>query len=598
MIRPPALADEQHAARDDQHRADDEPRLERLVEQRQRDRHGEERRGADRHRGPRRPRVAHGEREQQLREPRAEQAGEQERPDVEELRAALSRRERQRDDERRQDRQQCAGLRAGAPREGVPQRHRHRAEQRRRRTGEEDGVHRPTLPARIPAVADPRVRAYADLLLDYSVGVQPGWQVLVGTTVEALPLARELLERLGRRGAWALLRMTPGNAFPADLDWIEAAPRELAGGWRRSSASSWRRSTPPSSCWRPTSGREPATDDAQRALAAHGLALRERPLATRSRACAATSPAPRTPSGPEWRCRSTRTSSTPACLRDWPAEGARMAPIRDRLSSANEVRIVGRETDLRLSLEGRPGRVDDGHANVPGGEVYFCPVEDSVDGRSSSTCPARRTATSGSCSAAARSWRRRGRRAGAAGRGARHRRGRAPVGRARNRLQRRHRPADAQRALRREARRHDPPRARGRLPAARRPEPQRHPLGSDQGHEGRRRAVGRRRARAAGRGLAVTDPRWDELARLLVERLARRPARLAGDDALVAARATARRGGLPADRAAARTRSRASCSASSAGRCRSRGPRRPRPSCSVRRADRAATSARRSTRGW
>jgi aminopeptidase len=44
------------------------------------------------------------------------------------------------------------------------------------------------------------------------------------------------------------------------------------------------------------------------------------------------------------------------------------------------VRIVGAGTDLTLSLAGRTGAIDDGHANVPGGEVYYCPLEDSPEG--------------------------------------------------------------------------------------------------------------------------------------------------------------------------------------------------------------------------
>jgi aminopeptidase len=69
-----------------------------------------------------------------------------------------------------------------------------------------------------------------------------------------------------------------------------------------------------------------------------------------------------------------------ACLLDWDAEGERMAKIKERFDRASEVRIVGAGTDLTLSLEGREGEVDAGHANLPGGEVYYCPVEDATEG--------------------------------------------------------------------------------------------------------------------------------------------------------------------------------------------------------------------------
>jgi aminopeptidase len=69
-----------------------------------------------------------------------------------------------------------------------------------------------------------------------------------------------------------------------------------------------------------------------------------------------------------------------AVLLDWDAEGEKMKRIADRFDQASEVRIVGNETDLRFSLEGRQGEVDDGHANMPGGEVFYSPVEESTEG--------------------------------------------------------------------------------------------------------------------------------------------------------------------------------------------------------------------------
>ena len=69
-----------------------------------------------------------------------------------------------------------------------------------------------------------------------------------------------------------------------------------------------------------------------------------------------------------------------ACLRDWHAEGERMRRIADRFDRASEVRVVGAETDLRLALEGREGAVDDGRINMPGGEVFYSPLEHATEG--------------------------------------------------------------------------------------------------------------------------------------------------------------------------------------------------------------------------
>jgi aminopeptidase len=69
-----------------------------------------------------------------------------------------------------------------------------------------------------------------------------------------------------------------------------------------------------------------------------------------------------------------------ACLLDWHAEGERMRRYADGFDAADEVRIVGADTDVRLSLAGRSMKVDAAGANIPGGEVFACPVEDSAEG--------------------------------------------------------------------------------------------------------------------------------------------------------------------------------------------------------------------------
>ncbi len=69
-----------------------------------------------------------------------------------------------------------------------------------------------------------------------------------------------------------------------------------------------------------------------------------------------------------------------AVLRDWDVEGRRMAGIASLFDGAEEVRIVGERTDLKLSLAGRNGMIEDGHINMPGGEVFYSPIEDSAEG--------------------------------------------------------------------------------------------------------------------------------------------------------------------------------------------------------------------------
>ncbi len=69
-----------------------------------------------------------------------------------------------------------------------------------------------------------------------------------------------------------------------------------------------------------------------------------------------------------------------ATLRDWEEESRRYRQIRDLFQGASRVRIVGRDTDLTFSTAGRTYVVGDGHINIPDGEIYTAPVDDSAEG--------------------------------------------------------------------------------------------------------------------------------------------------------------------------------------------------------------------------
>jgi len=64
---------------------------------------------------------------------------------------------------------------------------------------------------------------------------------------------------------------------------------------------------------------------------------------------------------------------------DWLKIEKTMSSIAKKLTDA-EIHVVGEETDLRLSTVGRTWIADDWKANMPGGEVFTSPVDDSVEG--------------------------------------------------------------------------------------------------------------------------------------------------------------------------------------------------------------------------
>ena len=229
-------------------------------------------------------------------------------------------------------------------------------------------------------MVDSRIERLAGLLVERCVDVQPGWQVLVLGNPGARPLLEEVCRAIGRRGAYALLRLRIDD--PPLRTWtMEAAP-DLLGELCAIDANDYRNQDSYIVVLAPENTRDGSDVPAERA-ALRSKAIRphmekvftgERPwvgldFPTQALAQDAGMTLARF-----------EDFYWGALLIDWDALGEKMRRIADRFDAADEVRLVGDGTDLRFSLAERNGLVDALGANMPGGEVFYSPVEDSAEG--------------------------------------------------------------------------------------------------------------------------------------------------------------------------------------------------------------------------
>ncbi len=69
-----------------------------------------------------------------------------------------------------------------------------------------------------------------------------------------------------------------------------------------------------------------------------------------------------------------------ATLRDWRAEAEFYRKINKVFQASKTVRIIGQNTDLSFSTKGRVYVAADGHLNMPDGEIFTAPVDNSAEG--------------------------------------------------------------------------------------------------------------------------------------------------------------------------------------------------------------------------
>ena len=68
------------------------------------------------------------------------------------------------------------------------------------------------------------------------------------------------------------------------------------------------------------------------------------------------------------------------CTLDYARMARAMVPLERRMKRADRVQLKGPGTDLTFSIKGIGAQMCKGDRNIPDGEVYSCPVKDSVNG--------------------------------------------------------------------------------------------------------------------------------------------------------------------------------------------------------------------------
>ncbi|MFO1487801.1 MAG: aminopeptidase [Verrucomicrobiota bacterium] len=68
------------------------------------------------------------------------------------------------------------------------------------------------------------------------------------------------------------------------------------------------------------------------------------------------------------------------CTMNYPKMAKAMIPLEQRMRKADRVHLKGPGTDLTFSIKGIGAKRCEGTRNIPDGEVFSCPVKDSVNG--------------------------------------------------------------------------------------------------------------------------------------------------------------------------------------------------------------------------
>lgn len=226
--------------------------------------------------------------------------------------------------------------------------------------------------------------AFAVLLADWCLDVQPNQQILIQTTTLAQEPAAALHRAVLERGAWPLLRLDPPgldagfyrHARNEQLDAV--APLQLA---EIGAADASVRIEAPAD-----PGALATIDPALVARRARALGAVRRARAER-RWAVSIWPTPALAERAGMSDEEYAGFLSGALFLDqadpvaaWQALSARQQTVAERLATTREVHIETEHTDLRLNVADRRWINSDGRRNMPSGEVFTSPHESSANG--------------------------------------------------------------------------------------------------------------------------------------------------------------------------------------------------------------------------
>lgn len=225
---------------------------------------------------------------------------------------------------------------------------------------------------------DPRIAPYAKLLVEHSMQVKPGDKVLIRGNVGAAPLMEETLRYVLRAGgfpfvmaSWDSLAHTKmSEATEEQLSTVTDIDRMLVTGFDCMAVIRAPENT------KGLTGIDPLKQAAQ----AKAFQPLMKHLINDVRWVTCNFPCHALAQDADMTLDDYADFVFGACLIDWKETEAYMNRVKAAFDSAEQVRIAGPGTDLTFSIAGRRGIVCAGEKNMPDGEVFYAPVENSANG--------------------------------------------------------------------------------------------------------------------------------------------------------------------------------------------------------------------------
>lgn len=227
---------------------------------------------------------------------------------------------------------------------------------------------------------DPRLQQLAHNLVTYSIDVQPGENILIDMIGSERELVKLLIQEVAKRGGRPFVETSDRSVLRTLLQHATQEQMELWASWDMERMRNMQG-------YIAIRAGENANELAD--VPSDKMALFERlyrhPIHIERRVKHTKWVVLRYPNASMAQLANMSTESFEnfyfdVCNLDYARMEAAMTPLLELMERTDQVRITAPGTDLTFSIRGIGAKKCSGHRNIPDGEVFSCPVRDSVNG--------------------------------------------------------------------------------------------------------------------------------------------------------------------------------------------------------------------------
>jgi aminopeptidase len=225
---------------------------------------------------------------------------------------------------------------------------------------------------------DPRIEEHAKILVEWSTEVKKGDLVGIRSSPESHDLVVALYKKIAEKGALPITLMGSeemDRAFfdGADDETINKPPTHFEALLENVDVIIALRS--------PSNTKALANVDPKKVIQRSVAMKRVQELYLSKRWCVTVHPTASLAQQANMSMNEYQEFVYNATLLDWKAESKLLYKMKEHLEQHKDIQFTGPETDLYASTEGRIWIASDGKHNMPSGEVFTAPVEDTVEGK-------------------------------------------------------------------------------------------------------------------------------------------------------------------------------------------------------------------------